>query len=166
MTRLFRQHDRAHLRNVTRTFRTIDRKRRRAAGAHQTRHFDDRADAATRARATHRSVAKSLDETGDVLAIETARRHHNDASFAPPVSREKNAIVPKDVDRKSATLYNFFVIFPTDDFEPCGEADEIDGTVENEIRGANQQTIFERILREVGELVCTVAALHKRQSIS
>src|SRR5436190_1518975 len=88
------------------------------------RHVNSR----TRTRATHRSVAKSLDETGDVLAIETARRHHDDASFAPPVSREKNAIVPKDVDRKSATLYNFFVIFPTDDFEPCGEADEVDGT--------------------------------------
>src|ERR1051326_2810372 len=90
----FRQQHRAHLRDITRTFRAINRERRSTSGAHQSRHFDNRPGAA----------AKPLNETSDVLAVEAARGHDDDATFAPPVSRQKNAVVPEDVNRKTSAL--------------------------------------------------------------
>src|SRR5215213_8079420 len=81
-------------RDVARTFWTVNREGSRAAGAHQTRHFDDGANAATSARAAHCAVSKSLNEACDVFAVEAARSHHDDAPIAPPVSRQENAVVP------------------------------------------------------------------------
>src|SRR6185503_678882 len=107
------------------TFWTINRKRCRTTGAHQSRHLDNRACATPRARSSHRAVAKPLNKTGDVLAVETARRHDYDATFAPPVSRQKDSIVPEDVDRKSTALLNLLVILPADYFEARGESDYV-----------------------------------------
>src|SRR5688572_33372070 len=117
VTRLFREHHGSHLCHVARTLWTIDRKRCRATGAHQPRHLDNRRDASTSTRSTNGSVSKSLNEPRNVLTVEAARRHDDDATFAPPVSRQKNAIVPEDVYRQSTVLFCFFVIFPAYDFE-------------------------------------------------
>src|SRR5690349_2792985 len=163
MTRLLRQQHRAHLRDVTRTFWTIDRERRRAAGAHQPCHLDYRANAAARARTAHRTVTESLNKPCYVLAVETARRHHHDAPFAPPVSRQKNAIVPEDVDRLSAIGFRFLVVLPTAHLETRRHSDQIYSQVKREVSRANQKMIFERVVRQVGEFVSAVDALFDRQ---
>src|SRR5689334_5315645 len=124
MTRFLCQLHRAHFRDVTRTFWAIDRERRRAPGAHQPRHLDYRAHAAACARTAHRTVTESLNKPCYVLAVETARRHYHDASFAPPVSRQKNTIVPEDVDRKSAVNFYLAVVLPTSDFKSRGTSNQ------------------------------------------
>src|ERR1051326_2123106 len=172
---LFRQQHRAHLGDITWTFRTIARERRSTSGSHQSRHFDNGAGAAARARSTHCAVAKSLNETSDVLAVEAARRHDDNATFAPPVSRKKNGVVPEDVNRKAAVLFDLLVVFPADYFETRSESDKVDQEIEREVRGANQQTIFEGIVREVSEFISAIHArvgeilfnrnLHEREEV-
>src|SRR6185503_3901400 len=127
----------AHFRDVTRAFRTVDRERRRAARAHQPRHLDNRANRAARARTTHRTITETLNKPCNVLTVKAARRHHDDASFAPPVSRQKNAIVPEDVDRKAAVFFRLLVIFPADDLEPRSQPDEIYEQIKYQIRSPN-----------------------------
>src|SRR5687768_18184563 len=87
LTGFFREQHRAHFCDVTRTFRTVYRERRSTTRAHQSHHLDDRADTTARARPADRAVTKTLNEARDVFTVEAARRHHDDATFTPPVSR-------------------------------------------------------------------------------
>src|SRR6185503_13657664 len=143
LTGLFREQYGAHFCDVPRPLRTVDRKRCCATGAHQTRHLDDCADAAAGARAANGAVSKALNKPGDVLTVEAARSHDDDASFAPPVSRQKYAIVPKDVDWEPAVLLSFLVIFPPRYFETRREPNQVDQNVKDQIGGSNKETIFE-----------------------
>src|SRR4029078_2132527 len=124
-----------------------------AAGAHQPRHLDDGADSAACARTAYRTVAKSLDKPRDVLTVKAARRHHDDATIAPPISSEKDAVVPEDVDRKSAVFFRFVVVVPTDDLEARSQSDELYKQIKHPIGSPNLQPIQKRIVCQISKFV-------------
>jgi len=89
-------------------------------------------------------------------------RHHHDATVPPPVRRQKNPVVPEDVDQKPAICGSFLMVLPAGDFKARRHADQFDQRIENEVCRANQDPIFEGIVREVGKFVSAVNSHLKR----
>src|SRR5262245_14464436 len=117
MARLFCQQHSAHLRDIGGSFGAIDREGGGTASTHQSRHFHNRPHSATCTRASDSAITKSLNEPSDVLAVETARRHHHDAAALPKVGHVEDAVVPEGVNRQTAVRLRFFEVLLPNNFK-------------------------------------------------
>jgi len=70
--------------------------------------------------------------------------------------------VPEDVDWQSTVLLGRIVILPTNYFKSSSHSNEVDEKVKSEVRCPNQQALFERVVRKIGELISTIYALLNR----
>jgi hypothetical protein len=68
------------------------------------------------------------------------------------------------------------MIFPSDDFKPCSQSDQVDENVENKVGSTDKQSVFEGVVGKVSEFVSTIHArmgkivfdrhLHEREEYS
>src|SRR5262249_11097215 len=94
-----------------------------------------------------RAIAEPLDEPRDVLRIEAARRHHDNAAAPPEISGDRDAVVPEAIDQRLAVG----VMLPAGDFKLQRRADGPDQPVERQAREPNDQSLFERVAFQAGE---------------
>ena len=143
------EQQRTGLGHIERTARSIHRKAGAASGTNRPDHLDQRGSASTGRAATRGAVSKTLDETRDVLRIEAARGHDNDAPASEKIGADRNAVVPEADHLWSPGP----IVLSANDGETDRSPDQQDQPVEQPADEADDQALLERVLVERGKSV-------------